>query len=137
MFLNFPSKFELGSNDFLPRPQTFLKISVVCWHGRLDRPESADLSRSPSVSVTHKSVLYSGSAMSGLNDLLSSMDFYEHEYQEFQWDVHILIEGTLDASIGDLNTRAKADLAEIKTALELATFSCEPEIIRLSAREAV
>jgi hypothetical protein len=49
------------------------------------------------------------------------MDFYEHEYQQFQWDVHILIEGTLEASIRDLNARAKTDLAQIETALDKAT----------------
>ena len=33
------------------------------------------------------------------SDSLSNIDLFEDEYGQFQWDVHILIEGTLRASI--------------------------------------
>jgi len=46
------------------------------------------------------------------------MDFYDDEYQQFQWDVHILIKGTLNASVRYLDTQIHTDLAEIKAALE-------------------
>lgn len=54
------------------------------------------------------------------SDLVFSLDFYESEYQQFQRDVHILIEGTLDASIEYLSTRVKSDLAQIEGALKKA-----------------
>lgn len=47
-------------------------------------------------------------------DFLSNIDFYRAEYMQFQWDVHILIEGTLDASIRYLDTQTKAELAKIE-----------------------
>jgi hypothetical protein len=53
-----------------------------------------------------------------MHELLAEVDFYDDEYQQFQWDVHVLIKGTLDASIRYLDTKAQTDLAEIKTALE-------------------
>jgi hypothetical protein len=53
-----------------------------------------------------------------MNELLSDMDSYDNEYQQFQWDVHILIKGTLNASVRYLDTKAQTDLAEIKAALE-------------------
>ena len=53
-----------------------------------------------------------------MNELLSDMDFYNDEYQQFQWDVHVLIKGTLDASVRYLGTKTNADLEEIKAALE-------------------
>ena len=31
--------------------------------------------------------------------MLPDIDLYEMEYSQFEWDVHILIEGTLEASI--------------------------------------
>jgi hypothetical protein len=46
------------------------------------------------------------------------MDFYDDEYRQFQWDVYVLIEGTLDASIRYLDTKAQTKLTEIKTALD-------------------
>ena len=52
--------------------------------------------------------------------IVFDFDFYESEYQQFQWDVHILIEGTLDASIEYLGTGVKSDLAQIEGALEKA-----------------
>ena len=53
-----------------------------------------------------------------MNDLLFDVDFYDDEYQQFQWDVHILIEGTLDASLRYLDKQIQTDLAEIKIALD-------------------
>jgi len=53
-----------------------------------------------------------------MNELLSDMVFYDDEYQQFQWDVHVLIKGTLDASVRYLDTKTNTDLAEIKAALE-------------------
>jgi uncharacterized protein YbcI len=52
--------------------------------------------------------------MFSLPDWLSKMDFYRHEYVQFQWDVHILIEGTLDASIRYLDTQTRAELPKIE-----------------------
>jgi hypothetical protein len=52
--------------------------------------------------------------------IVFDFDFYESEYQQFQWDVHILIEGTLDASIEYLGTRVKSDLVQIEGALKKA-----------------
>jgi len=53
-----------------------------------------------------------------MNEFLFDVDFYDNEYQQFQWDVHILIKGTLDASVRYLDTKTHTDLAEIKAALE-------------------
>jgi hypothetical protein len=41
-------------------------------------------------------------------------DPYKAEYEQFQWDVHMLIEGTLDASIRFLDTESKTELAKIE-----------------------
>jgi hypothetical protein len=43
---------------------------------------------------------------------------YEMEYSQFQRDVHILIEGTLDASIQYLSTHAEKKLKDIEEAME-------------------
>jgi len=48
------------------------------------------------------------------SDFLSNMDFYRAEYVQFQWDVHLLIQGTLDASTRYLQAEAKAKLAKIE-----------------------
>src|SRR5271157_5773413 len=58
--------------------------------------------------------------MSSLADWLSKMDFYRHEYDQFQWDVHILIEGTLDASIRYLGTQTKTELAKLEAVMQNA-----------------
>ena len=50
------------------------------------------------------------------SDSLSSIDVFEIEYGQFQWDVHILIEGTLSASIRYLDTEARRELDEIEEA---------------------
>jgi hypothetical protein len=52
------------------------------------------------------------------SDLLLNYDSYRAEHDQFQWDVHILIEGTLNASIQYLNSEARAELREIKEAME-------------------
>jgi hypothetical protein len=59
--------------------------------------------------------IYDGFFMS---ELLRDLDFYDDEYHQFQWDVHILIQGTLDASVRYLDARAPVDLANIKAAIE-------------------
>jgi hypothetical protein len=46
--------------------------------------------------------------------MFSDIDVYQWEYEQFQWDVHILIEGTLSASIQFLNGGAKTELAKIE-----------------------
>ncbi len=46
--------------------------------------------------------------------MIFDIDFYELEYKQFQWDVHILIKGTLDASIRFLDNEAKTELAKIE-----------------------
>ena len=46
------------------------------------------------------------------------MDFYAEEYSQFQWDVHILIGGTLQASIRYPDTEAKAELAKLEVVME-------------------
>src|SRR5258708_5333906 len=52
------------------------------------------------------------------SDSLSNIDLFEDEYGQFQWDVHILIEGTLRASIRYLDTEARRKLDEIEKALK-------------------
>lgn len=46
--------------------------------------------------------------------MLSNVDLFENEYQQFQWDVHILIAGTLSAGIQYLDGEAKTELAKIE-----------------------
>src|ERR1019366_2717187 len=53
--------------------------------------------------------------------VLSDIDFYDCEYQQFQWDVHILISGTLDAGIRYLNTEARAELSKIEEGVKKST----------------
>lgn len=48
------------------------------------------------------------------SDLVSTMDRYRSEYVHFQLDVHLLIEGTLDAGIRYLQAEAKSELARIE-----------------------
>jgi hypothetical protein len=50
------------------------------------------------------------------SDSLSNIDVFEMEYGQFQWDVHILIEGTLHASIRYLVTEARRELDDIEEA---------------------
>ena len=52
------------------------------------------------------------------SDSLSNIDLFEDEDRQFQWDVHILIEGTLRASIRYLDTEARRELGEIEKALK-------------------
>jgi len=46
--------------------------------------------------------------------MFSNFDTYEGEYEQFQWDVHILIKGTLNAGIWFLDSKAKTELAKIE-----------------------
>jgi hypothetical protein len=46
--------------------------------------------------------------------MFSDYDSFEGEYQSFQWDVHILIEGTLQAGIRYLDSEAESELAKIE-----------------------
>jgi hypothetical protein len=50
----------------------------------------------------------------------SDYDSFQMEHDHFQWDVHILIKGTLDASIRYLESVAKAELGKIEEAIEKA-----------------
>lgn len=46
--------------------------------------------------------------------MFSDFDTYEGEYEQFQWDVHILIKGTLHASFRFLDSEVKTELAKIE-----------------------
>src|ERR1700676_715473 len=46
--------------------------------------------------------------------MFSNFDAYESEYEQFQWDVHILIAGTLHAGIRFLDSEARTELAKIE-----------------------
>ncbi|MGO9168401.1 MAG: hypothetical protein ACLP56_16165 [Candidatus Sulfotelmatobacter sp.] len=46
------------------------------------------------------------------------IDSYDDEYQQFQWDVHMLIENTRRASDLHLGAKVETDLADIKAVLE-------------------
>jgi hypothetical protein len=52
------------------------------------------------------------------SDSLLNIDVFDGENDQFQWDVHILIEGTLRASIRYLDTEARTELGEIEAALK-------------------
>jgi hypothetical protein len=45
---------------------------------------------------------------------LFSIDWYDDEYKQFQWDVHILIEGTLHAGIRYLDTESREELGKLE-----------------------
>ena len=45
-------------------------------------------------------------------------DVYEDEYDQFQRDVHVLIRGTLNASIRYLDAEMKTQLADIEAAMK-------------------
>ena len=51
-------------------------------------------------------------------DLLLNHDAYEGEHYQFQWDVHILIEGTLNASIRYLDSEVRTELTKIEEAMK-------------------
>ena len=53
-----------------------------------------------------------------LSDSLSKIDLYGDEHHQFQRDVHILIEGTLEASIQHLDTKARTELGRIEEAMK-------------------
>jgi len=50
--------------------------------------------------------------------LSDDFDSFYMEHYQFQWDVHILIEGTLDASIRYLESEAEAELRQIEEAMK-------------------
>jgi len=56
---------------------------------------------------------------------LFDVDIFEMEFEQFEWDVHILIEGTLHASIRYLDTEARKKLSKIEAALENPNFDPE------------
>jgi hypothetical protein len=56
--------------------------------------------------------------MSSLADWLSQTDSYQDEYNQFQWDVHILIEGTLDAGIRYLATQTQTELVKLEAVMQ-------------------
>ncbi|MFZ0278240.1 MAG: hypothetical protein WA254_19605 [Candidatus Sulfotelmatobacter sp.] len=51
-------------------------------------------------------------------DPLEDIDSYEDEYQQFQRDVYLLIEGTLNASKQYLGKECETELAKIKAAMD-------------------
>jgi hypothetical protein len=53
-----------------------------------------------------------------MNALLHDIDFYDDEYHQFQWDVHVLIRGTLHASVQHLDAKIQPCLANIETAID-------------------
>jgi hypothetical protein len=56
-----------------------------------------------------------------LDDMLSNAsdhDSFYDEHHQFQWDIHILIEGTLDASIRYLTSEAETELKKIEEAMK-------------------
>jgi hypothetical protein len=53
--------------------------------------------------------------------MLSEIDVYQFEYEQFQRDVHILIAGTLSAAIQFLHDEAKTELAKIENWLKKPT----------------
>lgn len=53
-----------------------------------------------------------------MNSPLLEIDFYDDEYQQFQWDVHMLIENTRRASALHLGAKVDTELASIKAAIE-------------------
>jgi len=56
-----------------------------------------------------------------VSNFLSKFNFYDIEFQRFQRDAYVLIEGSLDASIQHLRTATESRLAEIDAGIEKAT----------------
>jgi hypothetical protein len=53
-----------------------------------------------------------------MHDIIRSVDFYHDEYDQFQRDVYLLIEGTLNASKNFLDKECETELAKIKAAMD-------------------
>jgi hypothetical protein len=53
-----------------------------------------------------------------MDDPRVEFDSYDDEYQQFQWDVYMLIENTRRASALHLGARVETDVSEIKAAIE-------------------
>ena len=83
---------------------------------RLPLADSAEVVKSPletkiqptGYRSTHPVRAILSNVMVPSSDLLLNYDSYRAEHDQFQWDVHILIEGTLNASIQYLNSEARA-----------------------------
>jgi hypothetical protein len=58
-----------------------------------------------------------------LRGMFSDYDSFDGEYESFQWDVHILIEGTLRAGIRYLDSDADSELAKIEEWMKKPTSS--------------
>jgi hypothetical protein len=52
------------------------------------------------------------------SQFLSNMDFYGDEYRQFQRDVHLLILGTLEASIRYLDSQTRTELVKIEDVMK-------------------
>ncbi|HZZ17292.1 MAG TPA: hypothetical protein VFE08_15185 [Candidatus Sulfotelmatobacter sp.] len=53
-----------------------------------------------------------------MHDIIRSVDFYHDEYEQFQRDVYLLIEGTLNASKKFLGDECETELTKIKTVMD-------------------
>jgi hypothetical protein len=53
-----------------------------------------------------------------MHDFLRSVDFYRNEYEQFQRDVYLLIEGTLNASKKYLDGECQTELAKVKAVMD-------------------
>ena len=66
-----------------------------------------------------------------MHDIIRSVDFYHDEYEQFQRDVYLLIEGTLNASKKFLDKECEAELSKIKAAMDQTD---DPTITSISKR---
>jgi hypothetical protein len=77
--------------------------------------------------LRHEDVSYAGS-------MDSNFDTYEGEYERFQWDVHILIEGTLYAGIRFLHKEADSEALATNDVQErflvFATYEVQERFLR-------
>ena len=56
-----------------------------------------------------------------MDSVLFDFDSYDEEYQQFQRDVYLLIEGTLNASKQYLDGECRTELAKIKAAMDMTS----------------
>jgi hypothetical protein len=61
-----------------------------------------------------------------MQSVLFDIESYDDEYQQFQRDVYLLIEGTLNASKQYLDKECGTELAKIKAAMETADDESHP-----------
>jgi len=91
--------------DILPDLRETKGLGVLVANGRADAfAMPLTKLRMPDM---HEDVSYAGS-------MFSNFDIYDGEYEQFQWDVHIPIKGTLHAGIWFLDSEAKTELAKIE-----------------------